>query len=127
VNATKAAAALRKMARAKAEEGSALLELAAAIEADAEVPQTSKEPKGRYVRRPDWIRDGGEARVFDRAIASGSVRAFRPGRDTYAVAEELYAYVEAHPAKATTEPVTTAASAEAPLPMPSQWRVRATG
>jgi hypothetical protein len=50
----------------------------------------------RYLTRKAWAELGGERRVFDRAITSRAVRAFRPGRELMVRADELFAWVEKH-------------------------------
>jgi hypothetical protein len=56
----------------------------------------AKDGTPRYLTRKSWMDLGGERRVFDRAIASCEVRAFRPGRELMVLATELFAWVEKH-------------------------------
>jgi hypothetical protein len=74
------------------------LQAAAALLDAAACAPVAEPPKEepRYLTRKAWVKLGGERRVFDRAIASREVRAFKPGRELMVRADELFAWVEKH-------------------------------
>jgi len=75
----------------------ALQAAAALLDATPAAPEPALQDNTlRYLTRKAWAGLGGERRVFDRAITSREVRAFRPGRELMVRADELFAWVEKH-------------------------------